>query len=1179
MTEPNIPPAAPEPIAAPPPTHAELRDRLEELIRKDLLGPAGGEDEEVAEDRVRERYLVGMLAPRKQEIAPEEMDELAQAGTDSPEEGQAELFPLPTKTFMPSSMGMTFSVDGSVKALKLTIRWGQYERADSETLKDKDNLPKRVWKRKQIEGVTDKLMMQPGQIFPWNPHEEHPEVMVKGRVRKSGDEWIVTLFLVNTKQELKVRKDEAWLFQPEIIVESVDNQAVFLKRIKNTANTERLDPLVVMETEAMAMLYRRHVEFAVGHGASVHAVVSPDNYERAVRLETRTIPVQEVPQTTPPTAEDIPALASLVLDMKRLSEASDAELQEFLKALPDAYADWIEQHRKKIDDASGDLHNHKEAARRALQNCDKTLKRIREGIALLSTNVVAADAFRFANRAMWQQRVRSKLVKEVRKGQKPELDAIDIPANRSWYPFQLAFILLNLPGVTDLNHEDRTHPTNSVADLLWFPTGGGKTEAYLGLTAYTIAIRRLQGVVAGRPGEYGVAVLMRYTLRLLTLQQFQRAATLTCACEVIRRENPEKWGKEPFRIGLWVGMKSTPNTTAQSQEAIQQARDMGYGQSGTPAQLTACPWCGTSINPGKHIVATVGPGTPWRTFMYCGDELGECPFSEKQAPREGIPALVVDEEIYRHPPALLIATVDKFAQMPWKGQVQMLFGQVKKLCPRHGFRSPEIEDADAHRAYKGQPAVRSIDHPPLRPPDLIIQDELHLINGPLGSLVGLYETAIDALASWEVNGKTVRPKVIASTATVRRAQEQVFKLYKRKLEVFPPHGTDITDNFFAIQRTPSDKYPGRKYLGICAQGRSNPAALIRVYVASLAAAQLLYDQHDTLADPWMTLVGYFNAIRELGGARRLVEDEVSTRLRDTRSRGLANRARRPVLEELTSRKSASDIPKILDRLDVVFSKADEVARKAARARGQAWKLPVPLDVLIATNMISVGVDVDRLGLMAVYGQPKTTSEYIQATSRVGRRYPGLVCTMYNWARPRDLSHYEQFEHYHATFYQHVEVLSVTPFAPRALDRGLSALLVSLIRLAANRLNHNFTAGGLQRDDELMKTAIATILDRVKDVEASNLVTEEVKLALAERRDAWLREIEIAQHYTLAYRAASSQPSQGLLSQAGDGPWRTFTCLNSLRDVEHSINLVLGNLDSLGRRTQSNDAQAQQGAES
>jgi len=357
--------------------------------------------------------------------------------------------------------------------------------------------------------------------------------------------------------------------------------------------------------------------------------------------------------------------------------------------------------------------------------------------------------------------------------------------------------LLNLPSVTDLHHKDRSHETRAIADLLWFPTGGGKTEAYLGLAAYTMALRRLQGDIGGRSAEHGVAVLMRYTLRLLTLQQFQRATTLICACEVIRREDPKKWGEAPFRIGLWVGMRATPNTTEQAQEAIANAHGRGTGGSGTPAQLTTCPWCGTAIDPGKHIKVYSGMSTKNRTIMYCGDPMGNrCPFTRRQSPDEGIPALVVDEEIYRNPPTLMIATVDKFAQMSWKGAVQMLFGQVNGFCTRHGFRSPEIKDRRSHPRSGSLPAAKTVPHPLLRPPDLIIQDELHLISGPLGSMVGLYETAVDVLCSWTVDGKKIRSKVIASTATIRRAKDQVKKLFLRELSVFPPNGTEIADNFF-----------------------------------------------------------------------------------------------------------------------------------------------------------------------------------------------------------------------------------------------------------------------------------------------------------------------------------------------------------------------------------------------
>jgi hypothetical protein len=232
-------------------------------------------------------------------------------------------------------------------------------------------------------------------------------------------------------------------------------------------------------------------------------------------------------------------------------------------------------------------------------------------------------------------------------------------------------MLLNLPGITQLDHPDRSHENHATADLLWFSTGGGKTEAYLGLSAYTMALRRLQGTVAGRSGEHGVAVLMRYTLRLLTIQQFQRASALICACEVIRREALDKgdtrWGEAPFRIGLWVGQQTTPNTTEQSAQAITQTQGLpqrlgAVGGSGSPAQLTNCPWCGEPIKPGPPDIKVEsynqGQG---RTLIFCGDPLGRCPFSPAQAPGEGLPVLVVDEEIYRRLPTLLIATVDKFA--------------------------------------------------------------------------------------------------------------------------------------------------------------------------------------------------------------------------------------------------------------------------------------------------------------------------------------------------------------------------------------------------------------------------------------------------------------------------------------------------------------------------------------
>ncbi len=301
-----------------------------------------------------------------------------------------------------------------------------------------------------------------------------------------------------------------------------------------------------------------------------------------------------------------------------------------------------------------------------------------------------------------------------------------------------------------------------------------------------------------------------------------------------------------------------------------------------------------------------------------------------------MPVVVVDEEIYRRLPTLLIATVDKFAQMPWKGEVQMLFGQVNGFCERHGFKSPEIEDSTFHPKSKfGLPSAKTLEHPPLRPPDLIIQDELHLISGPLGTLVGLYETAIDKLCTWEVDGKKVRPKVIASTATIKNADVQVRSLFLRTVNIFPPPGLDVRDNFFSVQREPTEEEFGRRYLGICAPGRRLKAALIRVYVAYLCSAQSLYEKYGERVDPWMTLVGYFNSMRELGGMRRLVDDDVFSRCRKQDRRGLAKRFfSGDYLAELTSRMRSEDIPQILDRLEAgLRSRTRRAAQRSVQDKG------------------------------------------------------------------------------------------------------------------------------------------------------------------------------------------------------------------------------------------------------
>jgi hypothetical protein len=1160
---PTMPPV-PKPVS-----HFELRRKLEEAVVKDLLGPAGKEDEEIDEARVSDRYIVGLIAPlhrrsRSEDATqaskteddelqtsrlgtvdedPNQQDNLALSNSGNAEDSGNPEPPNPVESMMPSSIGLSFCVRSGIKAIAIEAGWGQYNRIKSRSITTATGSAKTVWARRPISKSTS-IVLKAGAIDPWQITPDYA-VFVKGQIRKQENHWIVTLFLINEQKEPEKSPDRTWLFQPQLTVQAADNSQpdIFIQKTFKRTST-KLDAAIAAEQERLGMIYRNEVEFAIGHGTAVQAKTAEGNPQRAIKLSTAVIPTYEVPKSEPPTVEEIPALANLILDMKELAETAPSELPSKLQALTDAYKAWITEQTNKIDLPQFGLNDYQDAAHTAIADCQKALTRIQLGIDLLKTNPQAAESFIFMNHAMWQQRIHSLYSEQIRRGEDTTLEAIDIPKNRTWRTFQLAFILLNLPSTTELDHPDRCHPTDAIADLLWFPTGGGKTEAYLGLTAYTIALRRLQGVISGRSGESGIAVLMRYTLRLLTLQQFQRATALICACEVIRRTDISKWGKEPFRIGLWVGQKTTPNTTEQSEEILkQQNGQYQNASSGSPQQLTNCPWCGSKINLNNIKTESFKTGRG-RTITFCGDSLGRCDFSAKQSPKEGLPVVVVDDEIYRVLPTLLIATVDKF-EMPWNGKTQMLFGKVDGYCSRHGFRSPEIEDSDSHPARYGLPNAKTTPINPLRPPDLIIQDELHLISGPLGTLVGLYETAIDQLCSWEVQGKIVRPKVIASTATIRQAKEQIHQLFLRDVQIFPPQGLDVTDNFFSRQRSPSEANPGRRYLGICATGRRLKAALIRVYTATLSASQHLSNVYGDAADPWMTLVGYFNSMRELGGTRRLIDDDIQSRLLKMDQRGLAKRSRLEV-KELTSRIASTEIPLILDQLEVPF------LRDLKQSKDQRK----PIDTLLATNMISVGVDVRRLGVMVVTGQPKTTAEYIQATSRVGRTFPGLVFTVYNWARPRDLSHYEQFEHYHATFYQHVESLSITPFAPGATSRGLAALLVSLIRLSGTEFNRNDKAGRIDRNHPYIQAAVKTILDRAENVE-DKIIRAEVEKELNLKLDYWLsqKDGQIG-GAELKYQAQKDGITRELLTQPGEKNWQEFTCLNSLRNVEPTINLIL-----------------------
>lgn len=1174
---------------------AYIRELLQLAVMDDLLGPASGPRERIVDMGVRDRYLVGKLAPRETAqggiegldgpLANDDAEEPTEAkapgrhepgaefgtatGRVEPESDSAdEIDAASNQSLVPSSLGMTFCVDGDAERIEIEARWGRYERVpnDEHELLRPNGQKAKVWQRIPCGG---KIVMPltEGVIPHQAPHGEFPEVRVQGSIRAknaNGDR-LVTLFLVNAQEEPDTNRDTAWVFQPELIVRSTQDaakRAIFRRR--PVLDADGMDP----EREALEMIYRNRVEFAVGHGVAVHAETA-DDVTLATEVRTTVMPQYEVQVTETPGLDpsDRPAMREMVssglLDMQRLATLEIDPLVDALSMLTKDYAAWISEQRARV---GVKVIGHDTQAQEAMDRCQEIHIRLQQGIDTLKGNEKALAAFRFANRAMATQRVRSQYSLAMRRGEDVTIDKFDVLKNRSWRPFQLAFLLLSIPSLADPSHADRTKPVGAYADLLWFPTGGGKTEAYLGVAAFTMAIRRMQGNLGGYDSSRGLAVIMRYTLRLLTLQQFQRATALICAMEVLRREalgkGDKSLGTEPFTIGLWVGNKVTPGTTEDSHRAIEDVRNPGKYNAGaaSPAQLTSCPWCGSEVAPGRDVEVDKGSG---RTYVYCGDKKGRCDFSKGKSskqPHPGIPVLVVDEEIYHRPPTMMIATVDKFAMMAWRGQVRTLFGRVGQECERHGLLWQGADCNGNHQAGKGLPSSKVKTINPIRPPDLIIQDEFHLISGPLGTMVGLYETAVDELCGWTLNGKAVKPKIIASTATVRKAKEQVNNVFMRHVAVFPPHGLDVEDNFFSVQR-PIDEKPGRRYLGVCSPGSSRPAMLIRVYTAFLTAAQELFDRFGEPADPYMTMVGYFNSLRELGGMKRLAEDDVQTRsyrvqMSMVERPSLAQRSVSNI-RELTSRVSSQDIPKYLDNLEVKFKCEFDTATGKYVTRWQEGDTRA-IDVVLATNMLSVGVDVNRLGLMAVNGQPKGTAEYIQATSRVGRSFPGLVCTVLTWARPRDLSHYETFEHYHATFYKHVEAQSVTPFSPRAMDRGLTGAMLSLMRLENDVFSPNEGAGQLSTSNQVEMTDTINILAaRAGNVAEDNARKQLAETELKERADEWAKEVSKGGRI-LAYekRGPEKDKTVALIKSPGLQAWDNWTVPMSMREVEPGVRLIM-----------------------
>lgn len=1123
-------------------TSAEVRDKLIEALQLDLVGPGPGhalESERLWENPSR-WYLTGFLVPsdapewqRHDPEAEEVLDEVVGAdegvGDDAPEPDKA----TARKVFLPSSLGISVLVPEGVTAISVEVKWGDYAWTPAP---DAEHPDRKEWRRTQRSHALELSLPTRGMGRPVElPDSRGVRVYVSARdvppLGSHADDAlrgsrVISVFVVNgRKPEDEGRVDERYIFQVQLTLK-LELGFVARPNLRGFAYED--------EDERIANLqYRDAFEFSVGHGISTRAVV--EKGKKCCEVRSTWIPVAAVEKVDPV------GLSGVELTMEKLASLrTAADARAALGGLGSQYGAWIEAQRANLPAGA----QWTEFAGKLLKDCGEARRRIERGLDELEDPVVL-EAFRVTNRAMAAAaRQRTAQVKGWRSD--------DVPAP-VWHPFQLAFLLMNLRGLARPGDPER-----QILDLLFFPTGGGKTEAYLGLAAFTLALRRLRD-----PGitSSGVSVVMRYTLRLLTLDQLSRAATLICALELERQDNVEKLGKWPFEIGLWVGRTATPNRMGKkgdNDRASARARTIAFQNDSrykpAPIPLENCPWCGAKFEATSFRLV---PSTdqPADLRITCANE--DCAFTRDNK----LPIIAVDEALYRRLPCFVVATVDKLASLPWLAAPGKLFGKVERF-DAGGFQGPG--EAGGSRLPR-----------PLLPPDLIIQDELHLISGPLGTMVGLYEVAVEALCRREAGGEVVLPKIVASTATVRRAKAQVLALFNRsRVDVFPPPGPDRRDSFFGRTVKASEKNP-RLYAGVAAQGRSLKVVLLRTYLAMLSAAKKLYDAtggaaHGTNpADPYMTLLGYFNALRELGGSRRIVEDEVRSRLRGySRHRRVAE-ADGPFVDrtiqfdavELTSRVTTNRVAEARRRLALSFAEDNRV------------------DVALATNMISVGLDIARLGLMVVLGQPKTSAEYIQATSRVGRddERPGLVITLLNIHKPRDRSHYERFEAYHESFYRSVEATSVTPFAPRAVDRGLPAVVVSMARHGEVALTPAAGAAEITRYRSRLGWIKEAVRARAEHHTADLDRAELLELGQAmERRvddlfDAWERiaaEKEAVQA-GLQYGPLEARPRPPLLHDPLDPDLkkepphsllRKFKAQWSLRDVEAEIPVIVRRLD-------------------
>ncbi|UVE94405.1 helicase-related protein [Dietzia sp. B32] len=951
-------------------------------LRSAYLGPDGG-PEEILTNRPTLQYSVGILFPREEETPDEDgsptgvHDEVtAEVGAAGEVEETGATVPI-AADWRPSSVAISFITNRPEVDVRL---------AGATYKAIEDGGPPR-WERHPFEFNEVKIARGGG---PMQLAAGDVPIELGARWRDTDDWHLVT---VHTRVLAPASGNDRIdalnsLFQVSLEVRASAG-GVFEEY--NTTRALELDD----ESAELRLRYRNRRVYAVGHGMAA-------DWDADEQVCTR-VWLEPVPAHVVPAIETVgfpqatPQAEALKLQALAQIDTSRREVIDSLEAFVGAFATWVSEQEERV----AGFGTRANIASRIVERSVVSLERMRKAVEMLDGKDQhnLRTAFSLAMRSMRLQMLRNST------------------GEPRWRPFQLGFLLVSLASTTDERHHDR-----ELVDLIWFPTGGGKTEAYLGLAAIEIFRRRLEYGAGGG----GTAVITRYTLRLLTAQQFQRASALICSMELLRRPGPHSdplaSKMAPFSIGLWVGNEVTPGTVSEGKAALDRLYKAANPEEANQFQVESCPWCDTPLLPASrsHDRSAYGVKLIGRELII------HCTNSGCEFYRE-LPLKVVDEALYADPPTILLATVDKFARLQFKPEAGRLLGLDT------GYRQPS----------------------------LIIQDELHLLSGPLGTTVAVFDAVLQLLLS--AGGSA--PKIVASTATIRASEDQTKGLYGRKVALYPPSGLDEDRTFFS---RPVKTGEGRLYVGLMPQALSQVSAMVSAASPLLEIPEVLTRDStvESTRDAYWTAVMYHNSLRELGRTGTLVVDDVNARLIPRAERlGIALRTvRAGRVLELTSRRGPAELPNDLREL----KKSVDHSKEA-------------IDVVLSSNMLSVGIDIPRLALMLMVGQPKTTAEYIQATSRVGRgEVRGVVTTLFRSNRARDRSHFETFRGYHETLYRNVEPTSVTPWSLASRERSLAGALVALVRLSAPTLSGNSSAIRLDLREPGQKSTITALVQALAE---------------------------------------------------------------------------------------------------